>query len=178
METTLPWIEAALLAACLLTLLYAAYSDVRHLEVANSVSIVLVILFFPTAWIFDLDLSTVGIHIAVALGVLIVGFGLFSLGLTGGADAKMLAAASLWVGFAGLSRLLILMALIGGALAILVLIARALARSSAAERFPWLADGRWRDAPIPYCVAISIATILSLPSAGFVPSLIRDQAGW
>lgn len=178
MDVTLPWIEAALIATCIVTLGYAAYSDIRHLEVANSVSILLGTLFFPAAWSFGFDIVTVGVHVAVAIGMLALGFVLFSLGLTGGADAKLLAAASLWVGIDGLGRLLIYMALIGGLLAILVLIARGLSTSAIAGKLPWLIPGRWRDAPIPYCVAISIATVLSLPSAGLIPRLFQDAASW
>lgn len=166
------------MAACSATLVYAAYSDMRRLEVANSVSIVLALLFLPAALVFGLAMTDIGLHLAVGLVVLLAGFMLFSFGLTGGADAKLLAAAALWVGPGGLAHLLIFMALIGGALAVVILIVRAAAKSSAAARLPWLQEGRWRDAPIPFCVAISAAAILSLPSAGFWPTLLGERAAW
>ncbi|WP_254434856.1 prepilin peptidase [Magnetospirillum sp. UT-4] len=84
-------------------------------------------------------------HLAAAAVVLAGGFVLFAKGLWGGGDAKLAAALGLFVGFAGMPRFLVVMALAGGILAVVVLVLR---------RLP---GGAARSAELPYGVAIAAA---------------------
>ena len=61
-----------------------------------------------------------------------LGFALFSLGLVGGGDAKLFAASCLWLGPQAISPYALYAALIGGALALLLLF--------------------WRAQPLPPCL--------------------------
>lgn len=178
METALPWLELLLVSLCWLTLTYAAYSDLRHLEVMNSVSVLIAALFFPSAWVFGLSIGTIGLHVLIAFVILLAGFGLFAIGLTGGADVKLLAAATLWIGPDSLVTLLLLMALIGGLLAIALLGLRGLTKLAPTIRIASLSVDHWRAIPIPYCLAISVATFLTFPQTIFMPTLLGGQNPW
>lgn len=179
MESEIPWFATSVVALYAGLLLYAAYSDIRHLEVANSVVVGIAALFFPAAWLVSLPLETIVVHVAVGLAVLAAGFGLFAFGVMGGADGKLLAATALWCGPDEVARLLIYVALAGGALAGVVLIIRKSVRSPAVvRRAPWLAGGRWRETPIPYCAAIAAGAFLTLPHTPFLTASLADAAGY
>ncbi|MEQ8666001.1 MAG: prepilin peptidase [Rhodospirillales bacterium] len=179
MDPATPWFAASIVALYIALLAYAAYSDIRRLEVGNPVVAGIMILFFPAAWISGLPLESVVWHAGTGLAVLIAGFVLFSIGLMGGADGKLLAATALWCGTDEIMRLIIYVALAGGILAGIVLAARVLMRSpSLGRRIPWLAEGRWRDAPIPYCAAIAAGAALTFPHTPLMPRFLADMTGY
>jgi prepilin peptidase CpaA len=92
-----------------------------------------------------------GAGIAVALGLFGFGFVLHLLGVMGGGDVKLLAAAGLWAGTQYLVPLLLIMALSGGVLALVVMIART--RRARARRFR--ARRKNGHGQLPYGVAIA-----------------------
>jgi prepilin peptidase CpaA len=87
---------------------------------------------------------------------------MFSRGLVGGGDVKLLAAATLWAGAGMTPALIALTALLGGALALLQLASiglRAMLGPPAA-----VPGGPARAAPVPYGVAIAGAALaVTLP---------------
>lgn len=93
---------------------------------------------------------TPGADAAGALATFAVGAVLFHLGLVGGGDVKLVAAAALWLGAAAVWPFLLVTAVAGGALAVLFLVRAALA-------------GLARDArpSLPYGVAIAAGGILA-----------------
>jgi len=103
----------------------AALSDLRRLRIPNRDSVLLVATFLIAAFVAASGMwAEVLPHLAAGLAVFVVGAALFALGIWGGGDAKLLAAVAVWTGFAGLARLLLVMALVGGALALVVLVLR------------------------------------------------------
>ncbi|MFZ3233981.1 MAG: A24 family peptidase [Stellaceae bacterium] len=101
--------------------------------------------------------------VAAAAAALAAGAVLFSRGLIGGGDVKLFAAASLWTGAAALPQLLLLTALLGGALALLFLSPLGL-WLTAAQRIEASRAGAGSmlagHAPIPYGVAIAAAALI------------------
>src|SRR5262245_52670551 len=87
-----------------LLLLYAAWHDVSTMTISNWVSISLVAAFFPAAFSAGLSLGDIGFNLAFAAIVLLICAALFYLGIFGGGDAKVIAAASLWIGLAASGR--------------------------------------------------------------------------
>ena len=71
--------------------------------------------FAPAALLVGVPLPEIGVSLAVGVGMLVVGAGMFALGWIGGGDAKLMAAAALWVGLRGLAPFAIYTALAGGA---------------------------------------------------------------
>jgi prepilin peptidase CpaA len=142
----------------------AAIVDFRRLMIPNPLIGGLCVL-----WLLDLEtasdvsLTAVLSTIAGAAAVFFVGAVLFSRGLIGGGDVKLLAAATLWAGVGALPPLLLLTGLIGGLLALLFLsplgaritAARYAGLQHVAGRAP-----RLRGTPVPYGVAIAIAGLV------------------
>src|SRR5512142_609947 len=81
----------------------AALKDISSFTIPNWISIALALGFAPAALIVGASLSAVGISFAVGLGFLVVGAGMFAVGWIGGGDAKLMAAASLWLGLKGVA---------------------------------------------------------------------------
>ena len=94
--------------------------------------------------------------------MLIAGFALFAAGIFGGGDAKLLAASAVWFGWSGLYRYIILVALMGGLLALAVLALRRVASRRAWNGPKWLISLRSGDHGIPYGVAIAAASWLMI----------------
>ncbi len=142
------------------TMVYAAARDVTSYEIPNWISLAVVANFLAAALAGSVDLSVVGWHLSAGAVVLLVGAFLFFAGVFGGGDAKLLAACAVWVGWAGLANFLVTVALIGGALALLVLAARRLDFPPSWTRAGWLQRLRACDKGVPYAVAIGLGAIL------------------
>lgn len=145
---------------------WAAVSDLLTMTIPNRISIGLVALFLLAAPAAGMPLSAFGMHWAVGLATLAVTFILFSLGVFGGGDAKLIAAAALWMGPAGILEFVFLTAVYGGALALLFLLLRRLPVPAAAARVPWTARLLEPAGGIPYGIAIAAAAIVRLPVIG------------
>ena len=97
---------------------------------------------------------------------LIAGFALFAAGLFGGGDAKLFAASSVWFGWPGLYRYILLVALLGGLLALVVLCLRRFHQSGQGGQSDqggsqtWLNNLCSGDHGIPYGVALAVASWL------------------
>jgi prepilin peptidase CpaA len=145
----------------------AAVIDFRRLVIPNSIVVALCLL-----WPLHIDSARAapvgaGLESAVAaVIVLAAGAFLFARGLLGGGDVKLLATASLWAGAGAVPALLILTALIGGALALVFLtplgrMGGGMPRVDQISRDGVTFAGR---TPIPYGVAIAgAALIVTIP---------------
>jgi len=69
--------------------------------------------------------------------MLVVGFAMFARGWVGGGDAKLMAAAALWLGFEHLFAFLLWTAILGGGLALLLLAYRRMLPPPWLIRQPW-----------------------------------------
>lgn len=154
---------AAALALYILAMLAAGASDLTRYEIPNRLSLAVLagfLLLLPS-----LPFSVFVTHMSAGLAVLVTAAVLFFAGLWGGGDVKLIAAASVWIGWSELAAFLLLTALIGMVLALVLLAARR-----------YLADrdshGRWycrllsRGEGIPYGVAIAAAALVLTPRLG------------
>ena len=100
----------------------AAFEDLRRLIIPNGLILGLCALWpIHIATAPALTLAAAGTATLCAAAVFIVGALLFSRGLIGGGDVKLLAAATLWAGPAATVSLLVLTSLLGGLLCLLLL---------------------------------------------------------
>jgi prepilin peptidase CpaA len=143
-------LSVLLLVACGLLLVSAGIEDVRKREIANWKNAAIALL--APAWWWSIGLSLwpgVAIQLGLAALVFALFVGAFALGQMGGGDVKLIGAVALWLPFEPLAWMLIVMALLGGALTLLLV----------AERW-------WRRAKtpveVPYGVAIVIPTLFAL----------------
>ena len=144
-------------------MLYAGWRDVVSYEVPNWVSICLVAAFAAGAAFAGLAMTTVAWHLAAGAAVLMVGWILFALGVLGGADVKMLAAAAVWTGWSALAEYLLVVALSGGVLALGLIVWRRVKLPARWAGREWLRRLHARDAGLPYCAAIGCAGLWIFP---------------
>jgi prepilin peptidase CpaA len=101
-------------------LIVAGTSDVLSLRIPNWLTALTAALFFPMALATAMPLAEIELHMLVGVGLFVVGFIFFQLGLFGGGDAKLMAAAGLWFGTAQTLPFLFLTTMAGGVLAVVV----------------------------------------------------------
>ena len=100
--------------------IFAAVKDLSTFTIPNWISGALALAFLPAARLVHIPLPDVGWHIAIGVVTLILAAGMFALGWIGGGDAKLAAAASLWLApnITTIAQFLVTTALAGGALAV------------------------------------------------------------
>lgn len=161
-------VEAAAYIALLmfpLLMIVAGAGDVLSLRIPNLLCGAIGLLFLPFAVATGMPAWLIAVHLATCLAVLVIGYGLFSLGLIGGGDAKLMAAAVLWLGLPCALLFIMYTALAGGLLAaaiglMFMLDLEAGQRSARLNRlFAGLRPG------IPYGFAIAAGAILATSSS-------------
>ena len=135
-------LSAALLGAMLLA---AAVFDLRARIIPNTLNIAIALLAPLAWWAQGLALwPDIAMQIGVAAIIFALFIGLFALGGIGGGDVKMIGALALWIDWRLMLDLLMIMAIIGGAIAGGMLIYRKLRRITGPSE-------------VPYGVAIALA---------------------
>ena len=111
-------VKTVALALFAVLVIVAALKDLASYTIPNWISAALAIAFAPAAFGMGEPLPAIGLSLAVAAGVLVLGIVMFALGWLGGGDAKLMAAASLWLGLGGLGPFVVFTGLAGGVLAL------------------------------------------------------------
>jgi prepilin peptidase CpaA len=108
--------QIALVGTLCVLLVWAAASDMHRYIIPNRISLSLLILY--PGYAVTLSPAEIGVATAIAAAVFLVGAALFSFGIMGGGDVKLLAATSLWAGGAYFPVFVMLTAAAGGVLAL------------------------------------------------------------
>ena|SRR5215471_9619237 len=144
---------------------YAAISDYQRLKIPNWVSLALCAAFLLYASLFVTGSQFLG-HVAAGTAIFAIAVVLYALGLFGGGDAKLLGAIALWAGPQSVYELVLLTAMIGGAMGTILVGLRGLLRHRPALCGPaplhrmvvWARDG-----VCPYGLAIGGAALICMP---------------
>lgn len=137
--------------------------DLASYTIPNFFSVALIALFAVFALASGLTGSEIGSHALAGLAGLAAGFALFAFGFIGGGDAKLFAAAALWLGFGALLEYAVATSLIGGALALAFISLRKLPIPAVLASRSWVARLYDAKGGIPYGVALASAALLVLP---------------
>ncbi|AQR60770.1 pilus assembly protein CpaA [Brevundimonas sp. LM2] len=148
----------------------AALSDLTTMKIPNWISGLLILSFFPAAFAVGLSVPSVGLHAVVAVVALVVGMGLFAMNVIGGGDAKMMAAASLWMGLQGAGLFFLYTALFGGLLCLSLIAARRMLVLPAQGTPGWVTTLMQPRGALPYGIAICAGALAAYPSSP-LPSL-------
>ncbi len=163
-------LEFSLLFVFPFAMAFAAATDLLTMRIPNLLSLGLCAAFLVVGPVAGLTWQELLGHVAAGSLMLLVGIFLFSLGWAGGGDAKLLAAASLWLGFEPLVPFLSYVAIFGGALAIAILAYRSV--PAGALPLPgWAARLHAKGGAIPYGVAIAAGALTIYPSTGWYAAL-------
>lgn len=162
-------LQAVLLALCPALLIVAALKDATSYTIPNWISLALIVAFFPAAFAVGLPAEAVGAHVGIGTVALVAGMAMFALGWIGGGDAKVFAAAALWLGWPAVLPFILVTALAGGALAVSLLAMRSmLLRRYVASGPPWLSRLAEPGENVPYGVAICVGGLFALPGGDLV----------
>ena len=145
-------------------MIYAALQDAATMTIRNRLVLALIGGYGVLAPLAGFDLTQMGLGLAVAFGVLVVTFTLFSFGWIGGGDAKFAAAVALWLGPTQTLTFLLYAAMIGGGLAALLLAFRAAPLPAQLYGHAWVARLQSPKTGLPYALAMSPAALLVVPS--------------
>ena len=146
--------ELLLLIACCALLGTAVVCDLRSRQIPNTVPLALLGLFVLDAAIFGhRDMVPLWAHVFIGAMLLAVGFALFMMGALGAGDGKLMAAAGLWVGPAGMGSFLVGVGLLGLGLGLFSLL-------------PFDATRRLRN-DLPFAAAIAPPAIALLALRAF-----------
>lgn len=138
----------------------AAASDALTLRIPNALILFLLAGFAAMTALSAPGWTDLAASVAVGLVLLAGGAVLFSHGLMGGGDVKLLAVTGLWLGPGAAPAFLVLTALVGGVLSLALLACRALgAERLAGARVATLRPPMNR---VPYGIAIAVAAIAVL----------------
>ena len=143
---------------------FGAAMDLVTMTIPNKISIALIVGFLVAALLIGMPLQQFAVHLAVGFGMLIVGMVMFALRVVGGGDAKMLAAASLWVGFDQLGVYMSYVAILGGLLAFSIILYRTMILPQWLARQEWAMRLHRPTVGIPYGIAIGGAGLWLFPA--------------
>ena len=144
-------------------------TDLASYRIPNWISLALAAAFLPAAGLavlHGLSPAVLGLDLGVGAAALVVGVAMFAVRWIGGGDAKLFAAAALWLGWPALGTYLAVTCLAGGALAGLLLALRSVFIRPLALNGPaWVARLAEPDEAVPYGVAIAIGALAAFPAS-------------
>jgi prepilin peptidase CpaA len=158
-------LQIVFLLAFVTALLVAAAHDALTYTIPNGLVLAMAVAFPIAAFLAFKEVAWLS-HFAAAGIVLSLGAILFRVGLFGGGDIKLWTAVALWTGLGPLFYQAMCITLIGGAMGVIAVVARAMltrwgARLSiSTESLPRALRPK---GVIPYGIAIAGGTILSIP---------------
>lgn len=157
-------LEYPLLMVFPVAMAFAGAMDFFTMTIPNRISIALIATFAIAAMLVGMPFMAVLDHVAAGVLFLAIGIFMFVMRWLGGGDAKLLAAAALWLGFANVLPYLVMVAMMGGVLAVGLLFFRAISPPV------WMVGQEWamrlhdRQGGIPYGIALAGAALWIYPS--------------
>lgn len=151
--------------------LYCAWTDLRGMIIPNS-AVLAVAGAFAVFALVNLMAGAAAPdvfygHIGAGLLMFIVTFILFSLGMFGGGDAKLVSAFSLWTGFSALAYFLFWMTLAGALLGVFALCVKKAKPFKTMREGSWIARLQAGESAVPYGVAITTGAFVAFYMAGY-----------
>jgi prepilin peptidase CpaA len=147
----------------------AALSDAASMTIPNWISAALVAAFFPVALAAGLPLATLATAVGVGAAALFIGAAMFALRWIGGGDAKLFAAAALWLGWPAGASYGVFTAMAGGTLAMGLLSLRSSwLRPYVIAGPAWMTRLAEPDEAVPYGLAIAAGGLAAFPLSPFM----------
>lgn len=155
--------EIILLGILPLLLILAAGWDLTSFTIPNRLTLAVAACFPLFAFTAGFSLAETGWHFFAGGVGLLISMVLFFFRFIGGGDAKLFAAAALWLGFGDLAGYALAVSLLGGGLTLVLLLFRQLPLPAIACRQRWILRLHDNASGIPYGVALSGGFLIILP---------------
>lgn len=154
--------------------IYAIIGDINKFRIRDKLNIAIIASFFAFAPFLGFTSHDIIIHIAYSIGIFILFFCFFALGLIAPGDVKLISALCLWIAPENLLSFFYNMSVIGGIFGIILIIARAIAKAKGLPKKPrWLRQILRAKRAMPYGVAIGLGAITTMPTFSWVINLIK-----
>lgn len=151
-------------------MVWAAIGDVRSFTITNKLNLLIAISFLVLALPMGLTWPTFFDHIKVGVIGCGIAMAMFYIGIFGGGDAKMTGAIALWLGNAPMIPFIFYTALAGGALGVILIVGRRLAKHYGLPKSPkWARRILRKGSAVPYGVALGIGALIAMPNATWFP---------
>ena len=150
---------------------FAAASDLLTMTISNRVSLALAAGFLVVALAGGIGFYEILAHLGAGATILAVAFACFAMGWVGGGDAKIAAAAALWLGFDHLLNYLLYASLYGGALTLLLLQFRQWPLPYPLSGQGWLQRLHAKESGIPYGIALAIGALMIYPETAWIKAI-------
>lgn len=165
-------VSLLLLGAMPALVIVAGLKDLTTMRIPNWISGLLILFFFPAALVVGLPPIAYAVHIGVAVAALLVGMAMFALRWIGGGDAKLMAAACLWLGLTGSGMFLLWTGVMGGLFCLVLLFARFHSRPYLAGAPGWVVQLMEPKGDIPYGVAIAAGALMAYEASPLMERFI------
>ena len=152
-------------AVLLFMMAFAGIGDFLTFRIPNWLSAAVAIAFFPMAWMTGMPLDMIGMHTAAGAVLLVLGFALFAGGIFGGGDAKLMAAATMWFGFADVTSFLVYTILAGGVLGLAISLWNVIEIDAEVRGIGWMKALFKHKPDIPYGLAFAAGAAFALPGS-------------
>jgi len=162
----------AALALFPVMMVFAGLMDVMTMKIRNRLVLGLVLGYAVLAPLAGIALDEMGLSLALAGGVFLAGFTLFSMGWIGGGDAKLASATVLWLGAAHVLPYLVYTALIGGVLTLVVLVFRQVELPVRWTVPEWAERLHSPQAGVPYGAAMAPAALMVFPHTAWMAATL------
>jgi prepilin peptidase CpaA len=164
-----PLLQAVLLAVFPAMTIVAALRDATSYTIPNWISGLLILGFPVAALALGLPLASLGVHAGAGAIALVAGMAMFALGWIGGGDAKLFAAAGLWLGWPAGVTFILVTAVTGGGLAVALLGLRSIWLRPYVQGGPaWFGRLATPGENVPYGVAIAVGALAAFPASDLV----------
>jgi len=149
----------------------AGIGDFFTLRIPNWLNALIAATMVPMAVALGMPLDIMGLHVAAGFIMLFAGMSLFFAGQIGGGDAKLMAAAGLWVGLGPLLPFAIYTALAGGVLAVIMYGGNRLLTVGTFYYPAWLGHFAGKTVQLPYGIAIAAGALLVFPDTWWLSGM-------
>lgn len=166
------YLSAALVLVFPALVIVGALKDVTTYTIPNWIPLSLLAAFPLTALALGLPPGAMGLHAGIGAVALVAGMAMFAFGWVGGGDAKLLAAAGLWLGWPAALTFLLVTGMAGGALALGLLTLRSAPFRPLVLMGPsWFTRLAEPGENVPYGVAIAVGALVAFPASPLIGGL-------
>jgi prepilin peptidase CpaA len=146
-------------------MILAGVKDAFTYRIPNWLTLTVALLFWPFALLQGMPMDMLLWHAVTGVVLLVIGFALFAMGLFGGGDAKLMAAAGFWFGWPVAMKFLVFTALAGGALALVIALWTALQMDQEMRGHTWIERFKNKKIDVPYGVAFAAGAVIAFPDS-------------
>jgi prepilin peptidase CpaA len=154
-----------------LLMVLAGIGDFFTLRIPNWLNALIAAAAPVLALALGMPLDIMGLHGAAGFIMLLAGMALFFAGQIGGGDAKLMAAAGLWVGIDPLLPFVIYTALAGGVLAVIMYGGNRLLTAGDLYCPTWLGHFAGKKVQLPYGIAIAAGALIVFPDTWWLSGM-------